>query len=119
MAGYKKPAAEGRVRTRLRTGDVVEVISGKERGKRGPILHIDRKRGKVMIEGVNFVYRHSKPSAQNQQGGIVQREAHLAISNVMVIDPETDKPTRIGIQVNKDGKRIRIAKRSGKPLDKA
>lgn len=112
-------ATPGRgVKTRLRTGDVVEVISGKERGKRGSILSIDRERGRVMVEGVNFIYRHTRPSGQNQQGGIVQREAFMSISNVMVIDPDTDKPTRIGVRVEKDGRKVRIAKRSGKALDK-
>ncbi len=118
MPGYKKRAPAQGVRTRLRSGDVVEVIAGKERGKRGPILAINRERGRVMIEGVNFVYRHTRPSSSNQQGGIVQREAYLDISNVMAIDPATDKPTRIGMRLDKDGRKIRIARRSGKALDK-
>ena len=113
-----KPKYIEPVRTRLRQGDVVEIISGKERGKRGPIISIDRQRGRVLVEGVNFVYRHQRPTSQAQQGGIIQREAYLHISNVMAIDPDTDKPTRIGIQRDKKGVRIRIAKKSGKALDK-
>ena len=113
-----KQKSKIKVRTRLRTGDVVEVISGKERGKRGPIIEIDRVQSRVLIEGVNFIYRHQRPSSQNQQGGIIQREAFLHISNVMVIDPDTDKPTRIGIKQDKKGTRVRIAKTSGKALDK-
>ena len=111
----KSPTA---IKTRIRTGDVVEVISGKERGKRGTVIDVDRDRGRVTIEGVNFIYRHTKPSQSNQEGGILQREAPLHISNVQVVDPASDKPTRIGIKINKDGSKVRIAKRSGKPLDK-
>lgn len=106
------------VKTHIRTGDVVEVIAGKERGKRGTVLDVDRARGRVTIEGVNFIYRHTRPSQHNQEGGILQREAPLHISNVQIVDPATDRPTRIGMQRNADGSKVRIAKRSGKPLDK-
>lgn len=114
----KPQRSEGRMKTRLRKGDVVEVIAGKERGKRGSIVYIDRERGRVLVEGINFVYRHTRPSGQAQQGGIIQREAPLHLSNVMAIDPDTDRPTRIRLQTGKDGQRIRIAVRSGKALDK-
>lgn len=115
----KRGAPKERIRTRIKTGDVVEVIAGKERGKRGPVLAINRERNRVMVEGLNFVYRHTRPSGQNQQGGIIQREAFLHLSNVMVVDPESDRPTRIGSKTDKKRGKVRIARRSGRSLDKA
>lgn len=111
-------AAAPRAKLRIKKGDLVEVITGKERGKRGTVLQVDRARNRVLVEGVNFMYRHTRPTQQSPQGGIIQREAFLHASNVMAIDPETDRPTRVGIRVEKDGRRIRIARRSGRPLDK-
>lgn len=112
----KQPAHSTKLR--IKKGDLVEVIAGKERGKRGTVLQVDRERHRVLVEGVNFMYRHTRPTQQGPQGGIIQREAFLHASNVMVIDPESDRPTRIGIRVETDGRRTRIARRSGRPLDK-
>lgn len=114
---YKR--SQGRVKTRIKRGDVVEVIAGKERGKRGPVLDVDRHRNRVMIEGLNFIYRHQRPDSQNPQGGIIQREGYIHLSNVMLVDPETDKPTRVGTTTDKKGVKVRIARRSGQPVDKA
>jgi len=103
----------------IKKNDTVEVISGKDRGKRGRVIEVLPKVSRVRIEGVNRIKRHTKPNPQrNVQGGIVEREDLIHVSNVALIDPKSDKPTRVGSQLLADGTRIRIAKRSGMPLDK-
>jgi large subunit ribosomal protein L24 len=107
---------------RLKTGDEVIVISGKDRGKRGRILRVDPKHQRVFIEGLNMIKRHQKPrqvaGAQRaeQVGGVIEREGPIHVSNVALADPKEGKPTRIGIEIN-DGKRLRIARRSGARVD--
>ncbi len=107
-----------RVHMHVKKGDLVVVISGKYRGKRGKVLRVLPKTGRVVVEGVNVVKRHTKPSPKNPQGGIVQREAPLHVSKVMLVDPETKERTRVGIRVLGDGRRVRYAKRSGELVDK-
>jgi len=107
-----------RVHTHVKKGDLVVVISGKYRGKRGKVLRVLPKTGRVVVEGVNVVKRHTKPSPKNPQGGIVQREAPIPASKVMLVDPESKDRTRVGIRVLPDGRRVRYAKRSGELLDK-
>jgi len=103
----------------VRKGDTVQVISGKDRGKRGRVLRVMPKDSRALVEGVNMVKRHTKPIPQrNIKGGVVEKEGAIHISNLMVVDPDTDKPTRVGRKVLEDGKRVRIAKRSGAVLDK-
>lgn len=94
-------------------GDTVVVIAGKEKGKSGKVLEVNRERQRVLIEKINMVKRHQRPNQQNRQGGIVEKEALLHVSNVMLADPKSGKPTRIGMKVQKDGTKQRIAKRSG------
>ena len=98
---------------RIRKGDLVQVIAGKEKGKRGRVVKIIHKSNpnedRVVIERLQMVKRHTKPSQKNQQGGIVEKEGSVHLSNVMPIDPQTDKPTRVRIVV-KDGAKQRIAK---------
>ncbi len=95
---------------RVRKGDLVEVIAGKDKGKRGKVLRILSKNGRVVVERVALVKRHTKPNAQNQaQGGIIEKEGSVHLSNVMLIDPGSDKPTRVRIQM-KDGVRHRVGK---------
>jgi large subunit ribosomal protein L24 len=94
---------------RLRTGDRVRVISGKDKGKEGRVAKVLLEDGKVVVEGINVVKRHEKPSPRNPQGGIVTKEAPIFASKVMPIDPETGKPTRVKIKVV-DGKKTRVAK---------
>ena len=94
---------------RLRTGDRVRVISGKDKGKEGRIAKVLLEDGKVIVEGINMVKRHEKPSPRNPQGGIITKEAPIFASKVMPIDPETGKPTRVKIKIE-DGKKTRIAK---------
>ena len=104
--------------TKIKTGDTVRVMSGstnKGKGKEGKVLKVDNKKGKVLVEGINMVKRHSKPSAQNQTGGIIEKEAPIDISNVMYV--HKGKPTRIGFKVTEDGKKVRVAKSTGDVID--
>lgn len=106
------------IKTRLKKNDTVKVISGNSKGSVGKILFIDRKKGRVIVESVNIMHKHTKPSQKNPQGGIVKREAPINITNVMLMCPKTNQPTRIGMQVIKDEKsgkstRMRLSKKSG------
>jgi len=104
---------------RVRQGDEVIVISGKDRGKRGKILRVEPKKERVFVEGLNIVKRHQRPTqtaAGQQAGGVIEREGPIHVSNVMLVDPKDGKPTRIGVQIE-DGKRLRVSKRSGARLD--
>ncbi|WP_243388399.1 50S ribosomal protein L24 [Bacillus kexueae] len=101
----------------VKKGDKVMVISGKDKGKQGVILEAYPKKDRVLVEGVNIVKKHSKPSQVNPQGGIISQEAPIHVSNVMPLDPKTGEPTRVGFQVV-DGKKVRVAKKSGEILDK-
>lgn len=101
----------------VKTGDTVKVITGKDKGKTGTVLAAFPKKDRVLVEGVNIVKKHSKPSQDNPQGGIISQEAAIHVSNVMVIDPKTKEPTRVGYK-EIDGKKVRVAKKSGEALDK-
>lgn len=101
----------------VKKGDKVQVISGKDKGKQGVILEAFPKKDRVLVEGVNVVKKHSKPSQANPQGGIISQEAPIHVSNVMPLDPKSGNPTRVGYKVV-DGKKVRIAKVSGESLDK-
>ena len=104
---------------RIRTDDEVVVISGKDRGKRGKVLRVDPAKSKVFVEGLNIVKRHQRPqqtAGGQTAGGGIEREGPIHVSNVMLIDPADDRPTRVGIEIV-DGKRQRVAKRSGRRLD--
>lgn len=101
----------------VKKGDKVMVISGKDKGKTGTILAAYPKQSRVLVEGVNIVKKHSKPSQTNPQGGINNQEAAIHVSNVMPIDPKTGNPTRVGSKTV-DGNKVRIAKKSGEVLDK-
>ena len=100
----------------FKTGDKVVVISGKDKGKEGKIIKVLRNENRVVVEGVNIVKKHVKGNGQ-QAGSITEVEAAIHASNVMIVDPKTNKPTRIGHSVNKDGKKIRVAKKSNSSLD--
>lgn len=96
---------------KLKVGDKVRVMVGKDKGKEGKITHVFAKENKVVVEGVNIAKRHLKPNNSNQTGGIVEREAKLHASNVMIIDKKTNKPTRIHHEVNeKTNKKVRVGK---------
>ena len=96
----------------VKKGDKVMVISGKDKGKTGVILTAFPKQDRVIIEGVNIIKKHMKPNQANPQGGIVSQEAAIHVSNVMLIDPKTGEPTRVGYK-EEDGKKVRVAKKSG------
>ena len=107
---------------RIKTDDEVIVIGGKDSGKRGKVLRVDPKKNRVYVEGLNIVKRHQRPQqvagAQRAEtvGGVIEKEGPIHISNVMLLDPKDDKPTRIGIEIE-DGRRYRVSKRSGTRLD--
>ena len=104
---------------KIRKNDYVQVIAGNDRGKKGKVLKVFPEKSRVIVEGVNFILRHSKPSQQNQQGGIIKREGPIHVSNVMLIDPKSGKTTRIGHAVLKtpDGnKRVRVARASNEMI---
>lgn len=100
----------------VRKGDVVQVITGADKGKVGGILAVYPKANKVLVQGVNRVYRHLKPSRQHPQGGRIQKEMPIHISNVLPVDPKTNRPTRVGFRAGKDGSKERFAKSSGASL---
>ena len=102
---------------RIKTGDTVQVIAGKDKGKTGKVLAVRPKEQRVLVEGLNIVKRHTKPRPPNIQGGVIERPAPIHISNVMLLDPKDKKPTRVRIEVV-DGKRVRVAVRSGQRIDK-
>ena len=97
---------------KIKTGDTVRVIAGKDKGKDGKVLAV--KDGKVLVEGIGVVTKHTKPSAANQQGGIVETEAYIAVSNVMYL--HKGQPTRIGFKMDGD-KKVRFAKKTGDVID--
>ena len=104
---------------KIRKNDTVQVISGKDKGKRGRVIEVLPQDARVRVEGVNKIKRHTKPNPQkNVKGGIVERESPVHVSNVALIDPKSDKPTRVGITLLADGTRVRVATRSGMQLDK-
>jgi large subunit ribosomal protein L24 len=104
---------------RIRKNDTVVVISGKDRGKKGRVIEVIPKTGRVRVEGVNKVKRHTKPNPQkNVQGGIIEKENPVHLSNVALVDPKTERPTRVAMRVLTDGSRVRVAKRSGLQIDK-
>lgn len=102
---------------RMRKGDRVAVLAGRDKGKRGEIVRVIPKEDRVVVQGVNMVKRHRKPS-QMAPGGIDEFEAPIHVSNVAHIDPESDKPTRVGFKTADDGTKVRYAKRSGDVIDR-
>ena len=104
---------------KIRVGDTVEVIAGKDKGKRGEVLQVLLKENKVIVEGVNEVTKHVKPSQADPEGGIIKREAPIHVSNVAFYDSKAKKAVRLGYQVNGDKKgKVRVAKQTGTVVDK-
>ena len=101
---------------RIRKGDKVVVISGANKGQTGNVLKMLRETDRVLVEGVNRIKRHQKPTPHNPEGGIIEKEAGIHISNVMLVD-DKDKPTRVRFQTNDDGDKVRVAVTTGKVLD--
>lgn len=101
---------------KIRKGDLVQVIAGDSKGTQGKVLEVLLHENRAIVEGANMVSRHTKPNAANPNGGIVKKEAALHVSNLMVVDAKTGKPTRVGKQKNAEGKLVRIAKKSGEEI---
>jgi len=103
----------------IRKNDQVIVRAGKDRGKKGRVLSVVPDQNRVIVEGVNLIKRHTRPNPQrNIKGGIVEREAAIHLSNVMLVDPDTNEPTRVGTKVLSDGTRVRVSRKSGQAIDK-
>ena len=101
---------------KIKKGDTVVVITGRDKGRSGEVIEMRREDGRVLVRGVNMVKRHQRQTAQ-QEGGIISKEASVHLSNVALADPKDGKPTRIGFKVLTDGKKVRVAKRSGAEID--
>ena len=100
----------------IKTGDKVRVIAGKDKGKEGTVKKTIASANRVIVEGINMVKKHQKPSNANPNGGVIETEPAINASNVMLIDPSTNEPTRVGYKFV-DGKKVRVAKKSGKTID--
>jgi large subunit ribosomal protein L24 len=100
----------------IKKGDSVTVIAGESKGQKGRVLEVDRDKNKALVEGVNMVSKHTKPNAKAPQGGIIKKEAPIHLSNLMVIDPTSGKPTRIGRRLNDKNKLVRFSKKSGEEI---
>ena len=101
---------------KIKKGDKVAVLTGRDKGRSGEVLRVLRKEDRVLVQGVNVVKRHTRASAAGA-GGIEEKEAPIHISNVSHIDPKDDKPTKVGYRIEKDGRKVRFARRSGEPID--
>ena len=104
------------VKLHIKKGDTVCVIAGDNKGQQGKVLKVEVSKQRAIVEGVNLVKKATKPNAQNPQGGIVEQEAPIHISNLQLLDPQSGKPTRVGRKVNAEGKLVRFAKKSGEEI---
>ncbi len=100
----------------IKKGDTVQVLAGVDLGKKGRVLEIVRKTDRAIVEGVNIIKKHTKPNTEYPNGGIVEKEAPIHISNLMLVDPKTGKATRIGRRLNENGKLVRYSKKSGEEI---
>lgn len=100
----------------IKKGDTVIVLSGNSKGQKGSVLEVDYKKGRAIVEGVNLISKHTKPSSQHPNGGIIKKEGSIHISNLLHLDPKTGKPTRIGKRLNSEGKYVRYYKKSGEEI---
>ncbi len=103
------------MKLKIKTGDTVKVIAGDHKGTEGKVVQVDREKNKAIVEGVNMVSKHEKPSAKNPQGGIVKKEAPIHISNLSLVAPKSGDTTRVGYEV-RDGKKVRFAKKSNEVI---
>ena len=103
------------IKLKIKSGDIVRVIAGDHKGAEGKVLRVYREKNKAIVEGVNMVSKHTKPSAKNPQGGIVKKEAPIHISNLSLIDPKSKKATKVGVKVEGD-KKVRFSKKSNQVL---
>ncbi|MGG1555967.1 MULTISPECIES: 50S ribosomal protein L24 [Paenibacillus] len=117
MPRTKKRLESHNNKLHVKKDDVVFVITGKDKGKKGRVIAAYPRQNRVLVEGVNMVKKHAKPTQQNPQGGILTQEAAIHVSNVMLIDPKSGKPTRVGYKVLDNGTKVRVAKKSGEVID--
>ena len=103
-------------KTHIKKGDMVKVIAGEDKGREGRVLEVERRKMTAIVEGLRMVTKHSKPTTENPQGGILKKEAPIHISNLMLIDPKSGEPTRVGRKKEQDGKLARYSKRTGDPI---
>jgi large subunit ribosomal protein L24 len=102
---------------RIRKGDTVVVITGADKGKRGEVVRVMPKDGRAVVQGVRIATRHTKPKGMGQPGGIVEQEAAIHLSNLMLIDPKSEKPTKVGFRTLDDGRKVRVARVSGDVIE--
>ena len=102
---------------RIRKGDTVLVTTGADRGKRGEVLRVNPKDERAVVQGVNIAKKHTKPKGMGQPGGIVEVEATIHLSNLKLVDPKSDKPTKVGFRVLEDGRKVRVAKATGAVIE--
>ena len=100
----------------IKKGDTVVVITGNNKGQKGRVLEVIRKTDRAIVEGVNMIKKHTKPNAESPQGGIIEKEAPVHISNLMLVDPKSGEPTRIGKRLDDKGKLVRFSKKSGEEI---
>jgi large subunit ribosomal protein L24 len=100
----------------IKKGDIVYVNSGESKGEQGRVLEVIKQKDRAIVEGVNLIHKHQKPNTEHPQGGIIKKEGGVHISNLMLIDPKSGKPTRIGRKKNSEGKLVRYAKKSGEEI---
>ena len=101
---------------KIKKGDTVQVLAGEDRGKQGRVLSVNAEKQRAIVEGVNMVTKHTKPNAKHPQGGRVNMEAPIHISNIALLDPKSGKPTRVSVRVKEDGKKVRVATKSGEEI---
>ena len=116
LSSRKNRGAQVKRATEIRKGDMVQVVAGDDKGKVGKVIRVFPKRNRVLVEKVNFVKRHTRPRRQGQQGGILEKEASIHLSNVLLFDPKSDRGTRVRIDRRSDGRVDRISSRSGESL---
>ncbi len=101
----------------IRKGDIVKVITGKDKGKTGKVLSVNRREGRVVVQGINMVKRHKRPTQRQREGGIIEKEAPISISNVMFYDEKSQTTTKLGHKVLEDGRKVRFSKKSGEVIE--
>ena len=102
---------------KIRKGDKVQVLAGRDKGKQGEVIRVMPDEGRALVQGVNMVTRHEKPRDMGQPGGLTRKEGPIHLSNLALLDPKSGKPTRVGFKVLEDGKKVRVAKASGEVID--
>ncbi|MBN1573434.1 MAG: 50S ribosomal protein L24 [Deltaproteobacteria bacterium] len=107
-----------RLKTKIKKNDTVQVISGKHKDEKGKVLRVNLEKGQVIVEKINFIKRHMRPSSAHRQGGIIEKEGPIQISNVMIVCPKCNVPVKVGKKVLEDGKKVRFCKRCDEILDR-